>query len=63
MAVIHPPESIMKDVGLSFDIKNKKYGPPTSYLVANIEPLQISFSKYAWNIKCNPYVAVDVQKI
>ena len=40
-AVKQLPESIMKDVLLEFDIKEKKYGPPTDYLVANVEPFQV----------------------
>ena len=48
---IHSPESIIKDIGLEFDIKDNKYGPPTAYLGANVEPFQMSDKKYAWSIK------------
>ena len=63
LAVIHLPESIMKDIGLSFEMKDNKYGPPTAYLGANVEPFQMSNRKYAWILKCNSYFAVAVQTI
>ena len=63
LAVSHLLESIMKDVGFVFDIKDNKYGPPTDYLGANVEPLQISDRKYSWSIKCDSYVAAAVQMI
>ena len=53
----------MKNIGLSFDIKDKKYGPPSAYLGANVEPFQMSNGKYVWRIKCDSYVVVDVQTI
>ena len=63
MAVRHSPESIMKDIGLQFDIKDNKYGPPTAYLDANAEPFQMSDGRYAWRIKCNLCVVAAVQTI
>ena len=62
-AVSHSPESTMKDIGLAFDIKNKKYVPPTAYLGTNVEPFQMSDGKYAWSIKCDSYVAASVKTI
>ena len=62
-AFSHSPESIMKDIGLSFDIKDNKYGSPTAYLGANVEPFQMSDRKYAWSIKCNSCVVAAVQMI
>ena len=50
LAFSHSPESIMKDIGLAFDIKYNKYGLPTAYFGANIEPFQMSDRKYAWSI-------------
>ena len=38
----HSPESIMKNFGLEFDIKDNKYGPPNSYLAANVESFHMS---------------------
>ena len=63
LAVSHSPESIMKYIGLEFDIKYNEYGPPTAYLGANVEPLQISDGKYAWKIKFKLYVSAAVQTI
>ena len=63
LAFSHSPESIMKDIGLSFDIKDNKYGSPTAYLGANVEPFQMSDRKYAWSIKCNSCVVAAVQMI
>ena len=63
LAFSHSPESIMKDIGLVFDIKDNKYGTLTSYLGANVEPFQISNSKYAWSIQCDSCVVAAVQMI
>ena len=63
LAFSHSPESIMKDIVLAFDIKDKKYGPPTTSLGANVEPFQMSDRKYAWGIKCDYCVVADVQMI
>ena len=46
LAVSHSPESIMRGIGLVFDIKYKKYGPPTAYLGASVEPFQMPDGKY-----------------
>ena len=63
LTVSYLPESIIKDIGLVSDIKDNKYGTPTAYLGANIEPFQMSAGKYAWIIKCSSYGAADVQTI
>ena len=63
LEVSHSPQSIMNDIGLTFDIKDKKYGPPTAYLGANVEPFHMSDGKYAWIIKCYSCVAAAVQTI
>ena len=63
LAVSHSPESIMKDIGLSFRIKDNKYGTPTNYLGVNVVPFHISDRKYAWNRKCDSYVVVAVKTI
>ena len=60
---IHSPKSIMRDIGLAFDIKDNKYGPPTTYLGDNIELFQMSDEKYSWSIKFNSYVAAAVQTV
>ena len=60
LTVTQSPETIMKDIVLSFDIKDNKYGPPTAYLGANVEPLQMSDGKYVWSIKCESYVAAAI---
>ena len=63
LAFSHFPKIIMKDIGFSFDIKDDKFGPPTTYLGTNVEPFQISDRKYAWIIQYNSYVAAAVQTI
>ena len=63
LAKIQSPESKMKDIGLAFDIKDNKYGPPTAYFGADVQPLQMSDGKYEWTIKCVSYVVVAVQTI
>ena len=62
-SVRHSPEIVMKDIGLSFDIKDNKYGRPTAYLGADVEPFHMSDRKYAWSIKCDSYIATAVQTI
>ena len=63
LAVIHSPVSIMKDIGLSFDIKEKNYRPPTAYLCANVETFQMSYGEYEWSIKWDYYVTAAVKTI
>ena len=63
LAVSHSSESIMKDAGLTLDIKDNKYGLPTAYLGANVEPFHMSAGKYAWSIKGDSYVSATVKTI
>ena len=63
LAVRQSLESIMKDIGFAFEIKDNKYGPNTAYLGDNVEPFQMSDGKYAWSIKCDSYVAASVKTI
>ena len=42
LVVSHAPEEVMKQIGSEFEIKNDKYGPPTSYLGAGISKVQIA---------------------
>ena len=63
LAVSHSPDSIMKYIGLSFYIKDNKYGPPTAYLGANAEQFHMADGKYSRRIKCDSYVAAGVQII
>ena len=63
LAVSPSPESVMKDIGLAFEIKYNKYGPPTAYLGANVEPFQISDGKYAWIVNFKSYVVAAVHAI
>ena len=53
----------MKDIGLAFDIKDNKYGPPIAYLGSNVEPFHMSDVKYAWRINWDSYVSDAVQTI
>ena len=41
----------MKDIVLEFDIKENKYGTPTAYLDANVEPFHMLYRKYVYIIK------------
>ena len=36
LVVSHPPGIMMKDIGLKFDIKDRKYVTPTAYLGTNV---------------------------
>ena len=51
LAVRQLTKSIIKDIGLEFDIKYNMYGTPIDYLGVNVEPFQMSDVKYAWIIK------------
>ena len=61
--VSHSPEILMNYIVLAFDIKDKKYGPPPSYLGANVETFHILDGKYAWSIQCYSYVVSAVKTI
>ena len=40
LVVSHAPEEVMKQIGSEFEIKNGEYGPPTSYLGAEVSKIQ-----------------------
>jgi hypothetical protein len=62
LVVSHAPEELMKQIGSKFEIKNGKYGPPTSYLGAGISKVQLSNGKECWSLDSKKYVkaAVDI---
>ena len=41
LAISLDPKAIMEEIGRSFTIKDGKYGPPKTYLGANIEKVQL----------------------
>ena len=62
LVISHAPEELMKQIGSEFEIKNGKYGPPTSYLGAGISKVQLSNGEECWSLDSKKYVkaAVDI---
>jgi hypothetical protein len=62
LVISHAPEELMKQIGSKFEIKNGKYGPPTSYLGAGISKVQLSNGKERWSLDSKKYVkaAIDI---
>ncbi len=52
----------MKQIGNEFEIKNGEYGPPTSYLGAEVLKVQLGNAEQCWSMDSKKYVkaAVDV---
>ncbi len=50
----------MKQIGSEFEIKNGKYGLPTSYLGAGISKVQLSNGKECWSLDSKKYVKAVV---
>jgi hypothetical protein len=46
----------MDEIGKYFTIKDNKYGPPDTYLGANIEKVQLDDGLYAWRMHSKHYV-------
>ena len=56
LAISIDPKAIMEDIGKSFTIKDSKYGPPETYLGANIEKVQLDDGLNAWSMHSRHYV-------
>ena len=56
LAISHDPMTIMKRIGEHFTIKDDKYGPPTTYLGANFEQIQLDDGSWAWSMTSEHYV-------
>ena len=52
----HAPEEIMKQIGNEFEIKNGEYGPPTSYLGAEVLKVQLGNAEQCWSMDSKKYV-------
>jgi Reverse transcriptase (RNA-dependent DNA polymerase) len=63
LALSLDPTAIMKDIGKQFTIKDGKYGPPTTYLGANIEKYQLDDGSYAWSMTSKHYVKMLIETI
>jgi len=53
----------MEEIGKSFMIKDGKYGPPDTYLGANIEKVQLDDGSYALRMHSKHYVANLIQTV
>ena len=64
LAISHDPGEIMKIIGMTFEIKNDEYGPPTQYLGADVETFTLQDGSKAWSFLSTSYVrnAVDTVK-
>ena len=63
LAISHDPESIMKRIGMRFEIKNDEYGPPKTYLGGDIEKFQLPDGKVAWSLLSTSYVASAIDTV
>ena len=50
---------MMENIGILFEIKNDKYGPPTRYLGADVKNSQLPYGKGGWILTSNSYVKVE----
>lgn len=63
LAISHDPNDIMQMIGEQFEIKNDKYGPPKTYLGADIEQFQLTDRRKAWSLLSTPYVTSAVETV
>ena len=56
LAISLDPKAIVEEIGKSFTIKDNKYGPPETYLSANIERVQLDDESNAWSMLSRHYV-------
>ena len=65
LAVSCDPESIMKQIGAGFDIKNDEWGPPTRYLGADVEQFTVgkNSADKAWSFHSKTYVKAAVATV
>ena len=53
----------MEKIGIIFDIKNNKYGPPTRYLGADVKNSQLPYVKVDCILTSNSYVKVSFDTV
>ena len=63
LAVSHDPEKTMKEIGMRFEIKNNKNGPPIMYLGGDIEKFQLPDGSSTWSMTSCLYVNAAVETI
>ena len=63
LVISHSPAEVMEQIGKEFEIKNKEYGPPTSYLGAGISKVQLSTGETCWSMDSKKYVKAAIQVI
>ena len=63
LVVSNAPEDVMKEIGKEFEIKDREYGPPTSYLGAGISKVQLSTGEECWSMDSKKYVKAAIQVV
>jgi hypothetical protein len=63
LVVSHAPAVIMEGIGHHFEIKDNKYGPPTTYLGAGISKVQLDNGDMCWSMESQKYVSAAVETI
>lgn len=63
LAISHDPDAIMKKIGMRFEIKNDEFGPPKSYLGADVEQFQLPDGSKSWSLLSTSYVASAVETV
>ena len=53
----------MEKIGIRFEIKNDEYGPPKTYLGADVEIFQLPDGSKAWSLLSTSYVASAVETV
>ena len=56
LAVSHDPGTIMKMIGMRFEIKNDEWDPPKRYLGADVELFQLPDGRFAWSLGSHSYI-------
>jgi hypothetical protein len=63
LVVSHAPKEVMKQIGAKFEIKNDEYGPPTSYLGAEISKVTLNGGSECWSMDSKKYIKATLEVI
>ncbi|KAL7550233.1 hypothetical protein ACHAWF_013472 [Thalassiosira exigua] len=64
LAISHDPKKIMETIEKHFEIKNEKYGPPTTYLDGQLERFTIpGTNESPWSLLSTKYVKAAVANV
>ncbi len=63
LAISHDPAKIMEKIGMRFEIKNDEYGPPKTYLGADVEKFQLPDGSISWSLLSTSYVTSAIETV